>query len=130
MRLRLAACVLALAVLVPTAGGAASPFTTRLTTAGHTAKVNAKWWWTLRVADAAGKPVRATLTLQIVDPFGGTHPVELGDTTRRIVNVPFVGRLRDFVRFPPESRGFPLTLRYTVKARGGRRVLTYKVTSH
>jgi hypothetical protein len=92
----------------------------------HTPAVNAKWSYSLRAAKA-GAPVRATVTVQIVDPFGGVHAVELGCCKRKIVNLPFSGTFRDYIRFPPESRGFKLTLRFTVRAAGVKRVVTYWV---
>lgn len=125
MRHRLAAlCVVALALPVST-GAAARP-TVTFSAPTHTPKVNAKWFYTVRVA-SAGKAVRATITSQIVDPYGGVHPVEFGCCKRNVVNHPFRGVFRDYVEFPPEARGFKLTFRVTVKALGARRVLTYWV---
>jgi hypothetical protein len=109
------------------AGGVLStaPFHTTLTAPGHTPAVNEKWNYSLRVADRRGKPLKATLTAQIVDPFGGIHPVEFGDTHRFVVAFPFTGVFRDFIRFPPDSKGFRLTVRFIVKAKGAKTVLTY-----
>jgi hypothetical protein len=90
----------------------------------HTPAVNAKWNYSVRVT-SAGQPVRATITVQIVDPFGTVHPVEFGARKKNIVNHPFRGVFRDYIQFPPESLGFKLTLRFTVRALGTRRVLTY-----
>ena len=92
----------------------------------HTPKVNAKWFYTVRVA-RAGKPVRATITAQIADPYGGVHPVPFGCCTRNVTNHPFTGVFRDYAQFPPESHGFRLTFRATVRAGGVKRVLTYWV---
>lgn len=127
MRLRLVLVALALALAAPVAA-AAPPFKAVLKAGTPTPTVNKKWWWELRVTDLVGKPIRGRLTLEILDPLGGVHPVEFGDTTRTIVNFSFVGRFRDFVRFPPESRGFALTVRWTVKAKGKRIVLKRTVT--
>jgi hypothetical protein len=104
--------------------GAATPFRATLSAPTHTPKANAKWFYVVR-ATSGGKPVRATITSQIVDPFGGVHAVEFGDTHRLITNRPFRGVFRDFVRFPAESQGSRLTFRVTVRALGARRVLTY-----
>jgi hypothetical protein len=123
VKLRLASlCVAALAL--PAAVGAAPPFRATLSAPTHTPKANAKWFYVVR-ATSGGKPVRATITSQIVDPFGGVHAVEFGDTHRFVTNRPFRGVFRDFVRFPPESQGIRLTFRVTVRALGARRVLTY-----
>jgi len=100
---------------------------------GHTPKigqsedVGPKWFYTVKVT-RAGKPVRALLTMQVVDPLGTPHPVEVGPTTKPITRLPINGRYRDYLIFPPESRGIPLKLRITVVAGGVRRVVTYVVT--
>jgi hypothetical protein len=107
--------------------GAAPGFKATLSARTHTPKVNVKWFYAVRAAGPTGKPVRATVTAQLVDPFGGLHPVLFGSTTKPIVNRPFTGVFRDFVRFPPESHGFRLTFRAIVKVPGGKRVLTYWV---
>jgi hypothetical protein len=58
------------------------------------------------------------VTVQIVDPFGGVHPVQFGNTKRNIVNFRFTGTFRDFVKWPRASRGFRLTFRATVTSGG------------
>jgi hypothetical protein len=95
---------------------------------GHTPKVNVRWHYSVSVVQA-GKPAAATITAQIVDPIGGTHPVQFGNTKKNIVNWPFKGIFRDFVIWPPESAvGFPLTFKLTVRSGGATKVLAYKVT--
>ncbi|HEY2935216.1 MAG TPA: hypothetical protein VGJ25_01370 [Gaiellaceae bacterium] len=100
---------------------------------GHTPKigesqdVGPKWFYTVRVT-RAGRPVRALLTMQIVDPLGTPHPVDVGPTTTPILRRPINGRYRDYMIFPPEARGIPLKIRITVVAAGVKRVLTYVVT--
>ena len=123
MKLRLAwLCAVALAL--PCLAGAAPGLQATLSAPGHTPKVNAKWFYVVR-ATAGGKPVKATITSQIVDPVGGVHAVEFGDTHRFVTNRPFTGTFRDFVRFPPESQGIKLTFRVIVKAGAAKRSLTY-----
>jgi hypothetical protein len=123
VKLRLAAlCVAVLAL--PASVGAASGFTATLLATTHTPRVNAKWFYTVR-ASRAGKPARATVTSQLVDPLGTVHAVEFGCCHRNVTNHPFTGVFRDYVKFPPESQGFKVTLRVTVKAPGAKRVLTY-----
>jgi hypothetical protein len=104
---------------------AAAPFKATLTPSTHTPKANAKWFYTVRAVDSAGKPVRATITTQIVDPFGGAHAVEFGDTHKLVTAFPFTGVFRDFIRFPADSKGFKLTVRFTVKSKGAKVVLSY-----
>ena len=106
----------------------AAPFKATLTAPTHVPKVNARWSYSVRAVDPAGKAVRGRITVQVLDPFGGVHPVEFGDTTKNVVRFPFNGTFKDFVRWPLEARGFKLSLRVTV-ASGGRAVrLTYWVT--
>lgn len=131
MKLRLVALATALAALVlPLAAGtaAAPPFKATFKAPTHTPKINVKWPYEVRVTDLKGKPIKATITTEIVDPLGGVHAVEFGCCKKYVVNHPFTGVFRDYMKFPPESKGFPLTIRATLKAAGGKRVLTYVVT--
>jgi hypothetical protein len=91
--------------------------------------VNVRWHYTVR-AIRDGKPVRARLTVQIVDPIGGVHAVMFGSSTKKIINWRFRGAFRDYVIWPPESRGFPLKFRVIVSGKGFRKVITYRITSH
>jgi hypothetical protein len=131
---------LALALLVAAAAAAAAgtqaatlPFKATLKAPTADPKVNVRWWYTLRVTNLAGKPIAARITVEIVDPIGGVHPVEFSwSKTKTITNWPFKGTFRDGIKFPPESQGFPLTIRYTVKVKKDgkiyRKVLRRKVT--
>ena len=123
VKLRLAS-VCAVALALAAVAGATPGLRARLSVPGHTPKVNAKWFYTVR-ATLGGKPTRATITSQIVDPVGGVHAVEFGDTHRFVTNRPFTGVFRDFVRIPPEARGVKLTFRVVVKAGAAKRTLTY-----
>ena len=122
--MRLLLAVAALALVPASQAGPAAPFRAVLTAATHTPKVNAKWYYTIR-ATRNGKPIRATLTVQIVDSFGGVHAVQFDNTTKNIVNKPFTGTFRDYVQLPPESRAFKVTLRAIVRAAGGRITLAW-----
>jgi hypothetical protein len=94
---------------------------------GQSAEVGPHWPYTVRVT-RAGKPVAARLTMQIVDPLGGVHAVTVGATTAPITNRRIVGVYRDYLVFPPESRGVPLKIRVTIVAGGVKRSLVYTVT--
>ena len=98
-----------------------------LTSPGHSPKVNTHWKYSVRVTQA-GKPARAKLTASIVDPIGGSHPVEFGLTTRQITSFPFTGTFRDFIIWPPSSRGIPLTLKLLVVVGDTRKTIRYAVT--
>jgi hypothetical protein len=128
VRTAICAAVAAL-VLAPSGASASPPFRLLFRAPTHTPKVNAKWRYEVRVTDLRGAPIRGLLTLQIVDPFGGKHPVEFDCCKRNIVNHPFRGVFRDAAEFPPESRGFRLTFRVTVRALGATRVVSYWVKS-
>jgi len=134
MRLRLAVIGLCL-VLVPVAV-AALPFKAKLTAGTHVPKVNTKWPYSVRVTTLKGRPMKARVTVQIVDPLGGVHPVEFGNRKVNVVNHPFYGTFKDFVIWPPSSAttigGIPVTLvfRTTVKTAKGKVVLRYDVTPH
>ena len=86
----------------------------------------AKWWYVVR-ATAAGKPVRGKLTVEVVDPLGTAHVAEVGTTTRKLRGYPFSGRYRDFAQWPPAARGYRLTFRVIVAARGESRTVDYWV---
>jgi hypothetical protein len=127
MTLLAAAAKTALALALLLAG--AAPLKVTLAAPGHTPKINTRWNYVVR-ATSGGKPAAAKITALIVDPVGGRHPVEFGKTTKKIRNWPFKGEFRDFVIWPPSSRGVPLTFRLVVVAGTTKRVLNYTVTPH
>ena len=94
---------------------------------GHAPKVNTHWNYSVTVT-RSGKAAAATITAQIVDPIGGVHPVQFGLTTKNVNAFPFKGTFHDFVIWPAESRGIPLTFRLTVKSGTTRKVIAYPVT--
>ena len=89
-----------------------------------------KWWYVVRATTGQGKPLHGRLTVEVVDPLGTAHVADAGTTTRKLSNFPFVGRYRDFARWPAASSGFRLTFRVIVKADGSSRTLTYWVRPH
>ena len=98
-----------------------------LTAPGHSPKINVHWPYSVTVT-RAGKPAAATVTVQIVDPIGGVHPVEFGKSTKNIVNWRFTGTFSDFVIWPPNSAvGLPLAFRLTLRSGGQTKVITYTV---
>jgi hypothetical protein len=126
-----AASVLVLAVWAGTASGASvatQAIRVTLTAPTHTPKVGVRWPYVVR-ASSAGKPIAGRITVQIVDPIGGVHPVEFDKSTKKVTNWPFKGTFRDWVIWPLESRGVPLTFRVIVRAGKVKRVLDYRVTS-
>jgi hypothetical protein len=102
-------------------------FRASLSAPTHRPRVGPRWWYVVRAADSRGRPLRARLTVQVLDPLGTAHTAEVGTTTRKLLNFPFTGRYRDFAEWPAASRGYRLTLRVVVKAGGSSRTLTYWV---
>jgi hypothetical protein len=128
VRLRLVV-TFGVALAIVSSAGAAPGFKATLKAPAANPKVNVKWYYSIRVTDLKGKPISATVTAQIRDPFGGLHPVDYGPTQKPIVNFPFRGTFRDYITFTPESKGLQLTILWTVKAKGGKRILTRKVVA-
>jgi hypothetical protein len=129
VRLRLVVALLLVALALPLSVSAASLFKTTFTAPTHTPKINAKWVWTIKVTTAAGKPLAATISAQVVDPIGGVHPVEYGCCAKKFVtNVRIVGRFSDFVQYPLAAKGYRLTFRVLVKTRLGKRAVQYWLT--
>jgi hypothetical protein len=108
-------------------GGSAAPVKVTIVAPNHAPRIGTHWNYSLRVT-AGGKPVAARLTEQIVDPLGGAHPVQLGLTKIDITNRLIKGTFGDFIIWPADSRGIPLTLRVTVVVGKAKHVLTYAVT--
>jgi len=106
---------------------ASSPLEVTVSAPGHTPKINVHWNYSLKVT-RGGKPVAAKLSEAIVDPIGGVHPVQFGKNTTNITNWPINGTFKDFIIWPPSSRGVPLRLRITVKVGTAKKVVTYAVT--
>jgi hypothetical protein len=101
-----------------------------LVAAGHRPKINVDWPYSVRVT-SGGKAAAAKITVQIVDPIGGVHPVQFGKTTKDVTNWPFKGTFRDFVIWPPSSAvGVQLNFRVTVKTAGKTKVISYLVSPH
>jgi hypothetical protein len=124
VRIRLAA-LCAAALVLPAGAAGAPPFKVTLQASTHTPKVNTNWFYVVSVTKGRNRLVRATVTTQIVDPYGGVHAVEFGCCAKRnVVGHPFTG---DVVIFPPEAKGFRVNFRVTVRALGAKRVLTYWV---
>ena len=115
-------------LLVPaagTAGTAAGPRVVFHATT-HTPKVNVRWPWSIAVSTQAGAPIAGTISVAIVDPIGGVHPVEYDCCKNRfITNVKIKGRFADKVIYPLASKGYRVVFRVTVKTALGRRVVNY-----
>ena len=102
-------------------------FRATLTTGGRSPVVNTRWPYAVKVVDGKGQPLRARISVAVVDPLGAVHPTAYYANTKPVTNIPFRGTFRDAVKWPPESKGYPLTFRVTVKVGTARRVLSYRV---
>jgi len=117
MRTRHVSAVLVVCAAAAILVGAATAASVQVTVhaASHAPKVNKPWPVTV-TATEAGKPVAATLTMQIL--FSGT-PVGKIDNGRVYH---FVGTWKEKagneITFPAASRGEPLTVQFIVKAAG------------
>ena len=96
---------------------------------GHAPAINTRWAYSVKVTDAKGKPLAARLTAVVVDPIGGVHPVEFFSSSKKFVtNFPIKGKFRDAIIWPPESKGYALKFKLTVRVGTAKRVLTYLLT--
>jgi hypothetical protein len=118
-----------IAIAASALAGTAASFNVTLHAGTHHPAVNARWPYSVRVVDATGHPLRARISVAVVDPIGGVHPTLFYvSDTKYVTNIPFRGVFRDAVKWPPESKGYPLTFRVTVKVGTLKRVLKYLVT--
>ena len=93
-------------LLVPAAAAAPPKVVFRAPT--HTPKVNARWPWSVVVTTPAGKPLAGRVSVAIVDPIGGVHPVDYGCCDGKfITNVKFNGTLRRLRQVPALVQGVP-----------------------
>jgi hypothetical protein len=100
-----------------------------VTLTGSGAKPKAGVHWPYKVVAVwAGKPAKATITAQIVDPLGGVHPVQFGANTKNVTRIPFTGTFKDYVIWPKDSIGFPLKLRVIVVSHGVKKIASTTVT--
>ena len=121
------AAALAAAGALALSGGAAK---VTLTAAGHTPKIKAHWPYTV-TATTGGKPAAARLSVAIVDPIGGVHPVQFAASKKYVTNWPFKGRFHDYLIWPASSAvGVTLVVRASVKIGKTTKVVTYNVMPH
>lgn len=116
-----------LAALAAAAILTAAPVKVAVTATGHTPPVGKRLNYAVSVK-VGGKPVKALLTEQIVDPIGGVHPVTYGTTKKVIKNWRFTGVFRDFILWPASARGVPVTWRFVVVVGKTKRIVNYKIT--
>jgi len=116
-----------LAIVASVVAVQAASFKSTLTTGGHNPVINTRWPYAVKVVDGKGRPLRARISVAVVDPLGTVHPTQYYANTKYVTNIPFRGTFRDAVKWPPDSKGYPLTFRVTVKVGTAKRVLKYDV---
>ena len=97
----------------------------RLTADSHHPRVGRPWHYEVRVTDSAGRPVAATIHLQIL--FGGSPVGQVG--RHRVANGVWsetIGTGRN-APFPAKARGVPLVFEAVVTAKGQRKKIDYPV---
>lgn len=106
-----------------------APGKLRVVLRGPTAhpKATAKWPYSVSALNSAGKKVSGKLTVQLVDPLGNAHSVTYANTGKPVKNFPFHGTFRDYLQFPKNSVGFPLTVRAKVTSPQGQGTATFGV---
>jgi hypothetical protein len=97
-------------------------FKAHLVAANHHPVVNKNWPITVTVTDLSGKPIAATLSLNIVTPGFGTYEVDNGKVYH------FVGRHHENITFPATAVGFELKLQAVVKAKGQTMILLWPLS--
>jgi hypothetical protein len=90
-------------------------------------KINVKWPYRITVTQA-GKPVDAVITATLIDPIAQEHQVMDGADKPIKARAAKGGVLSEQILFPATAKGFPLTLRFTVKAGGAKKVTEVVVT--
>ena len=133
MRLAVLIAVVTLALAAPAVAAAPKTLKATLTAATHTpvADNTTRWPYQVKVTDLKGKPLAGRVSIAVVDPVGGVHPVQFGANTTYVTNWPFKGVFKDWVLWPPESAvGVTLKFRATVTTVKGKKVLIYVVKPH
>jgi hypothetical protein len=97
-----------------TAASQAQPVRVTISAPTHHPRVRAKWPVTVRVTNAAGQPIAATLTMRILFAGSPVGKVDFGHVYH------FVGTWREKkgaeITWPPASRGQPLAFEAIVRA--------------
>jgi hypothetical protein len=101
--------------------GAAPRFRATLSAATHTPKANANWHYVVRVTSLDGRPLRASVHLQVL--FEGAPVGQIGRHT-------VTGVWQETIQWPPASVGHPLVFQAVVHALGTSRKLDWPVRVH
>jgi hypothetical protein len=97
-------------------------FKANLTATSHHPIVNnKKWAITVTVSDLSGKPIAATLRMNVLFNGGVVGKIDNGKVYH------FVGRHHEFISWPQASVGLSLTLQAVVTAKGQTKKLVWPI---
>jgi hypothetical protein len=98
------------------------PFKATFSATSHRPVAKSKTWFvTATVSDLSGKPIAATLQMNVL--FGGG---QVGQIDNGKVHS-FVGHYREQVVWPKKSIGYPLTVQAVIKAKGKTKKLLWPI---
>jgi len=97
------------------------PFKATFSAPTHHPVVNKNWPITVTVSNLSGKPIAATLQMNVLLGSLQVGQVDNGKIHR------FVGRYRENITWPKESVGHKLTLQAVIKAKGKTKKLLWAV---
>ncbi len=97
-------------------------FKATLVAANHHPVVNKNWLITVTATSLSGKPIAATLRLNVLTGGFGAYAVDNGKVHR------FNGKYHEYITWPQSSVGFPLKLQAAVKAKGQTQKLLWAVS--
>ncbi len=97
-------------------------FKATLTATSHHPAVNKNWFITVTVSDLSGKPIAATLRMNVLLGSIQVGKIDNGKTYR------FVGRHHEKITWPAAAVGHQLTLQALVKAKGKTKTLLWPLS--
>jgi hypothetical protein len=106
----------------PAAASTALPFKATFSAPTHSPVANKNWPIAVIVTDLSGKPIAATLQMNVL--FAGARVGQIDNG--KIYH--FVGRHHEIINWPLNAVGHPLTLQSVVKAKGKTQKLLWAIS--
>lgn len=91
-------------------------------TSHHPVATKLNWYVTATASDLSGKPIAATLEMNVLFGGGQVGQIDNGKVHH------FVGHYREQVSWPKRSKGYPLTVQAVIKADGKTKKLLWPIT--